>query len=74
MLVERLQQAELRDRERRQHLLLVDPHPPGVQVQGPDDGQWLLRADRQADLLDALAAVERPAADLRLWVDPLRVR
>ncbi len=48
--------------------------PPGVQVQGPDDGQWLLRADRQADLLDALAAVERPAADLRLWVDPLRVR
>ncbi len=48
--------------------------PPGVQVQGPDDAQWLLRADAQADLLDALAAAGRPAADLRLWVDPLRVR
>ncbi|MFM7064883.1 MAG: hypothetical protein ACKO04_15560, partial [Actinomycetes bacterium] len=48
--------------------------PPGVEVLGPDDGQWLLRADRPADLLDALSAVERPSADLRLWVDPLRVR
>jgi len=48
--------------------------PAGVQVQGPDDGQWLLRADAQADLLDALAGAERPGADLRLWVDPLRVR
>ena len=48
--------------------------PAGVQVQGPDDGQWLLRADVQSDLLAALAAADRPAADLRLWVDPLRVR
>ena len=48
--------------------------PMGVQVQGPDDGQWLLRADHQSDLLDALASADRPAADLRLWVDPLRVR
>jgi len=48
--------------------------PAGVQVQGPDDGQWLLRADVQSDLLDALSGAERPAADLRLWVDPQRVR
>jgi primosomal protein N' (replication factor Y) len=48
--------------------------PMGVQVQGPDDGQWLLRADHRSDLLDALARSERPGADLRLWVDPLRVR
>ena len=48
--------------------------PEGVEVLGPDDGQWLLRADRAEHLLDALAATPRPAADLRLWVDPLRTR
>ncbi|MFM7069551.1 MAG: hypothetical protein ACKOYM_08845, partial [Actinomycetes bacterium] len=48
--------------------------PTGVQVQGPTDGQWLLRASEPAVLLDALAAVERPPGDLRLWVDPIRVR
>ena len=47
--------------------------PAGVERTGPDDrGRWILRAGRPADLLDALAAVERPPGRLRLWVDPAR--
>ena len=46
--------------------------PPGVEALGPSDGQWLLRADEHAPLLDALAATPRPPGRLRIAVDPLR--
>lgn len=49
-------------------------HPPGIRVQGPDDGRWLLRADQPAVLADHLATVDRPPGRLRLWVDPARLR
>jgi primosomal protein N' (replication factor Y) len=49
-------------------------HPLGVQVQGPDDGRWLLRAEDRAVLLDHLATVDRPPGRLRLWIDPARIR
>jgi primosomal protein N' (replication factor Y) len=48
-------------------------HPAGVEVAGPADGQWLLRAGEQAVLLDALAATPRPGGRLRVAVDPLRL-
>ncbi len=47
--------------------------PPGVQVRGPLDGRWLLRADSLAPILDALAETPRPPARVRVEVDPLRV-
>jgi primosomal protein N' (replication factor Y) len=47
--------------------------PDGVRIRGPVDGRWLLRADEHAPILDALAATPRPAARLRVEVDPLRV-
>ena len=46
---------------------------PGLEVLGPSDGQWLVRADRHATLLDALAATPRPPGRLRVAVDPLRL-
>lgn len=45
----------------------------GVQVRGPLDDRWLLRAESHALILDRLAEIERPAARLRIDVDPLRV-
>jgi primosomal protein N' (replication factor Y) len=48
-------------------------HPLGVEVMGPTDGRWLLRADVHATLLDALAATPRPSGRVRVEVDPLRV-
>lgn len=48
--------------------------PPGVLVQGPDDGRWVLRAEDRSSLLDRLAAVDRPPGRLRLQVDPARIR
>jgi primosomal protein N' (replication factor Y) (superfamily II helicase) len=47
--------------------------PDGVEVAGPSDGGWLLRADHHRPLLDALAATPRPPGRLRIAVDPLRV-
>ena len=47
--------------------------PPGVEVLGPADGRWLLRAARREVLCDALAATARPAGRVRVEVDPLRV-
>jgi primosomal protein N' (replication factor Y) len=47
--------------------------PEGVRVRGPLDEQWLLRADHHEPILEALAATPRPAARLRVEVDPLRV-
>lgn len=45
----------------------------GVQVRGPLDGRWLLRAEMHNPILDRLAEIERPAARVRIDVDPLRV-
>ncbi len=47
--------------------------PDGVRIRGPLDDKWLLRADEHGVLLDALAVTPRPAARLRVEVDPLRV-
>lgn len=47
--------------------------PPGIDVLGPIDGHWLLRAPDHPTLCDALAAVERPPGRLRIAVDPPRV-
>jgi primosomal protein N' (replication factor Y) len=46
--------------------------PQGVDVLGPDDGRWLVRAPNHRVLCDALAAVPRPPGRLRVEVDPLR--
>jgi primosomal protein N' (replication factor Y) (superfamily II helicase) len=44
-----------------------------VEVLGPDDGRWLVRAVDSASLANALAAVARPAGRLRVEVDPQRI-
>ena len=48
--------------------------PIGVDVLGPEDGRWLLRAEDRRVLLDQLASVQRPPGRLRLHVDPARIR
>lgn len=45
----------------------------GVDVLGPRDGTWLLRAPDHATLLSALEAAHRPPGRMRLDVDPVRV-
>ncbi|MBV9255587.1 MAG: hypothetical protein JO054_15250 [Actinobacteria bacterium] len=45
----------------------------GIDVQGPADGRYRLRAPDHATLCDALAAAPRPPGRLRIEVDPLRV-
>jgi primosomal protein N' (replication factor Y) len=45
-------------------------HPQGVEVQGPNDGWWLLRAD---DPVTLAGAVKRPPGRLRLRVDPMQL-
>jgi primosomal protein N' (replication factor Y) len=45
----------------------------GIEVQGPADGRYRLRADDHQALCDALAAAPRPSGRLRVEVDPLRV-
>jgi primosomal protein N' (replication factor Y) (superfamily II helicase) len=47
--------------------------PPGVEVLGPSDGRWLLRAADHPTLCGALAATARPPGRMRVEVDPLRV-
>jgi primosomal protein N' (replication factor Y) len=44
-----------------------------VEILGPSDGHWLVRAPDHATLLDALAATPRPPGRLRVAVDPLRL-
>lgn len=44
----------------------------GVQVLGPADGAYLVRAPDHQTLCDALAATPRPPGRLRVAVDPLR--
>ena len=46
---------------------------PTVEIQGPVDGSWRVRAPDHQTLCDALAAVERPPGRLRLSVDPPRI-
>jgi primosomal protein N' (replication factor Y) len=48
-------------------------HPADVDVLGPSDGHWLLRAPDHQVLCDALAATPRPPGRLRIEVDPLRI-
>jgi primosomal protein N' (replication factor Y) (superfamily II helicase) len=45
----------------------------GVEVLGPSDRHWLVRAPDHRTLCDALAATPRPAGRLRVAVDPPRV-
>lgn len=50
--------------------------PLGIEVRGPLDGRWLVRAVDHETLADALAAVDRPPSSsgrLRIAVDPPRV-
>ena len=44
-----------------------------VEVLGPEDDEWLVKASNISALSDALAAVPRPAARLRVAVDPARI-
>jgi primosomal protein N' (replication factor Y) len=46
--------------------------PEGLDILGPADGRWLVRAPDHGTLCDALAASPRPTARLRIEVDPLR--
>lgn len=45
----------------------------GVEVMGPADGRWLVRAQDHRTLCDALQATPRPGGRLRVAVDPLRI-
>jgi primosomal protein N' (replication factor Y) len=45
----------------------------GLEVLGPADGRWLVRAPDAPTLCDALAATPRPPGRLRVAVDPLRL-
>jgi primosomal protein N' (replication factor Y) len=47
--------------------------PLGVEILGPSDDRWLVRAPDHATLCDALAAARRPSGRFRVAVDPLRV-
>ncbi len=47
--------------------------PLGVEILGPSDGRWLVRASDHRTLCDALTATPRPAGRLRVAVDPPRV-
>ena len=51
----------------------IAARPGDVELMGPSEGQWLVRAAGHAPLLDALAATERPGGRLRIVVDPLRL-
>lgn len=46
---------------------------PDVEVLGPANDRWLVRAPDHLTLCDALAAVPRPPGRLRVAVDPLRI-
>lgn len=46
---------------------------PELEVLGPADDRWFIRAPDHQTLCDALAAVPRPPGRLRIAVDPLRI-
>jgi primosomal protein N' (replication factor Y) len=47
--------------------------PLGIDVLGPTDGRWLLRAPDHTILCGALAATARPGGRVRVEVDPVRL-
>ena len=47
--------------------------PLGIEVLGPSQGRYLLRAPDHRTLADALAATPRPSGRLRVAVDPTRI-
>jgi primosomal protein N' (replication factor Y) len=49
-------------------------NPVGISVLGPDDGRWVVRSEDRDLLLDHLSSIERPPGQLRLQVDPARIR
>jgi len=51
---------------------LRDAAPAGLEVRGPVDGVWSVRAADHRALADLLAAVPRPPGRLRVEVDPVR--
>ena len=51
---------------------LRDAAPEAVEVSGPVDGTWSVRAPDHDVLCDLLAAVPRPPGRLRVEVDPVR--
>jgi primosomal protein N' (replication factor Y) len=51
---------------------LRDAAPSGVDVNGPVDGAWSVRAPDHEKLCDLFASVPRPAGRLRVEVDPVR--
>ena len=52
--------------------LIAALDPAAVEVRGPRQGRYLLRAPELPPLLDALAAAGRPTDRVRIEVDPLR--
>ena len=52
---------------------LIAALDPAIEVRGPRQNRYLLRAPEQATLLDALADADRPPERVRIEVDPLRV-
>jgi primosomal protein N' (replication factor Y) len=48
------------------------PDEKGIEVLGPANDRWLLRAADHQSLCNALAATPRPPGRLRVEVDPLR--
>jgi primosomal protein N' (replication factor Y) len=53
--------------------LFIEGLPAAVEVVGPSDGRWLVRAPDHQTLSDALGSIPRPPGRLRVDVDPLRV-
>jgi len=49
------------------------PLPDGIEVLGPNEGMWLVRAPDHAALSSVLHATPRPSGRLRVAVDPLRI-
>ncbi len=49
------------------------PEHPDVQVLGPMDERWLVKAPDHSTLSEFLRSVERPSGRMRIEVDPLRV-
>lgn len=45
----------------------------GVEVLGPSEEKWMIKAVSHQELCNALAATERPASRLRIDVDPTRI-
>jgi primosomal protein N' (replication factor Y) (superfamily II helicase) len=49
------------------------PETVGVEVLGPSDDRYLVRAPDHQTLCDTLAATPRPDARVRIEVDPQRI-